>query len=492
MAVRTSYTIALTSLLVPLFSFPVVANDQDTNLRIQQRDALSAQEKEKRLLQEEKELELQRSKQAQEQSSSDQSNDNLGQALYLAVKGKQWSQVEVLLNQYQSSPYADPLLIHYAQGGLSRYLGRLSDAEAEYRSLLSLYPNFLPAQLELARVLFERKKNQDAHTLFSQIKSTLPTDNPRADGVRRTLNAFISALEHRDAWQGAISFGPTFNDNLNSSSETYTCLVRHETGKCLFDRVTPEKQRAAGLTFNASANKRISFKGHHGMSLQALTYGSRYNNHSEYNEQTANVSFGYSFQDQRHSILIAPLIEYSTYADKSLYWSTGLKLNGFHSLDSKSALRWELKGEYQDYRPTKLDYQSDWQWNASINYWHQLPQQWLAFGGIDWTHKQNDQDVHAYQLYGGRIGVVKSVEGWLDANLFASLRERQYEGYNALLDAKRRDTEQNYTVTFSSPKLVFWTLTPILEWTHKRVNSNVDWLYTYQQNEVSVKFEKRF
>ncbi len=45
MAVRTSYTIALTSLLVPLFSFPVVANDQDTNLRIQQRDALSAQEK---------------------------------------------------------------------------------------------------------------------------------------------------------------------------------------------------------------------------------------------------------------------------------------------------------------------------------------------------------------------------------------------------------------------------------------------------------------
>lgn len=121
-----------------------------------------------------------------------------------------------------------------------------------------------------------------------------------------------------------------------------------------------------------------------------------------------------------------------------------------------------------------------------------MPQQWLAFGGIDWTHKQNDQDVHAYQLYGGRIGVVKSVEGWLDANLFASLRERQYEGYNALLDAKRRDTEQNYTVTFSSPKLVFWTLTPILEWTHKRVNSNVDWLYTYQQNEVSVKFEKRF
>lgn len=178
MAVRTSYTIALASLLVPLFSFPAAANDQDTNLRIQQRDALSAQEKEKRLLQEEKELELQRSKQAQEQRSSDQSHYNIGQALYLAVKGKQWSQVEVLLNQYQSSPYADPLLIHYAKGGLSRYLGHLSDAETEYRSLLSLNPNFLPAQLELARVLFERKKNQDAHTLFSQIKSTLPTDNP--------------------------------------------------------------------------------------------------------------------------------------------------------------------------------------------------------------------------------------------------------------------------------------------------------------------------
>ena len=102
MAVRTSYTIALASLLVPLFSFPAAANDQDTNLRIQQKDALSAQEKEKHLLQEQKELELQRSKQAQEQSSSDQSHYNIGQALYLAVKGKQWSQAEVLLNHYQS------------------------------------------------------------------------------------------------------------------------------------------------------------------------------------------------------------------------------------------------------------------------------------------------------------------------------------------------------------------------------------------------------
>ncbi|MDN3685905.1 surface lipoprotein assembly modifier [Vibrio sinaloensis] len=44
----------------------------------------------------------------------------------------------------------------------------------------------------------------------------------------------------------------------------------------------------------------------------------------------------------------------------------------------------------------------------------------------------------------------------------------------------------------SSPAFNFYGITPSLSWTHKRVESNVDWLYTYQQNEVSLKLVKRF
>ncbi len=155
-------------------------------------------------------------------------------------------------------------------------------------------------------------------------------------------------------------------------------------------------------------------------------------------------------------------------------------------------MKLELEAEYQDYRPAHLDYQSDWQWSSYFSYWHQLPNKWLLFGGLDWTQKDNDQKVHAYQLFGGRLGVNRAWGDAVDINLFTSFRQRKYGDFSSLLNERRTDNEQSYTLMLSSKALSFYGVTPLFTWTHKRVTSNVDWLYTYQQNEVSIKLEKRF
>ncbi|MFA0712081.1 surface lipoprotein assembly modifier [Vibrio splendidus] len=490
-----------------LVSLPSVASNPDTSLRIEQQDALSAVEKENAILAEEMQDEEQRQN-AQQSSSNlidpsiadpestfsiDLSDSNqVAQALHLSAQQHNWGLAQQLLSHYQLFDNADPLLIHYVRGGIYRSQGDLKRAQEEYTQLITLQPNFMPAQLELARVLFENHNNSESLELFEQIEASLPSNNPRTQGVQRTIDVFSSALKARDDWGGSISFGPSFNDNLNSSSESYTCLVHSDIGQCIIDRVTPKKQQAFGIDYEASLNKRTSLTGHHGVSFSGLTYGTRYSGHDEYDEQTVKASFGYSYQSQRDRVSFAPQFEFNTFAGKSLYLSSGIKLDWFKTVNKQSAFKFETKADYQNYQPGKLDYQSDWQFSTLFTYWYQLPDKWLLFGGLDWTDKRNDQQVHAYTLSGVRLGVNKNVSTWLDVSLFASLRDRRYQDFSALLGDKRNDREQNYTLVIHSPSIQYLGVSPTLSWTHKRVKSNIDWLYTYQQNEIGLKLTKRF
>ena len=479
------------------FSYYSVA-DQDTKIQIQQRDNLTAREIEQELLAEENEKEKEKNQQSSAMiidGETYQVNDTLpelGQALYFSVQSRQWPLASQYLARYQKLDGFDPLLVHYTKGALYRVKGELTLAEQEYSQLLALQPDFLPAQLELARVQFENQKNADAYSLFTLINENLPSNNTRSQGIRKTVTSFITAAKHRDAWNGSFSFGPSYNDNLNQSSQSYTCLARLPSGQCRVERSTPEAVKGTGVDFNASLNKRISLSGHHGIAFSGLAYGSSYLDNDKFNEQTLITSLGYSYQNANNKFTLSPQLEYSASGNKALYLASGLKFDWFKSLNSSSAMKLEIEAEYQDYRPINLEYQSDWQWSSYLSLWHQLPDNWLLFGGLDWTQKDNDEKVHAYQLFGGRFGVNRAWGELVDVNLFTSFRQRKYGEFSALLDERRTDQEQSYTLMLSSKSLSLYGITPLLTWTHKRVKSNVDWLYTYQQNEIALKLEKRF
>ncbi|NRA82266.1 MAG: DUF560 domain-containing protein [Gammaproteobacteria bacterium] len=478
-----------------LFAAMAVADqDPDTKLRMQRRDERSARQTEQIL------LAVERNKAAtaaamiinRQASQVADTLDELGQALYLSIQSRQWLLAENFLNRYLAIPKYDPMLMHYAKGALARVAGNFMQAEQEYRSLLALQQAFLPGQLELARVLFENQKNNDALAYFQQIDVALPSDNPRVQGIRNTIESFIGAIKHRDAWQGSFSFGPSFNDNLNQSSGTFTCLARNESGVCLADRTTPDAVDGFGLDFNASLNKRVSLSGHHGLVFRSLAYGATYPGHSQFNEQTMIASLGYSFHDADDRLSLSPQLKYNTSGNEALYLSSGLKLDWLRNLSNQSAFKLEAEVEYQDFRPTELDYQSDWQWSLYASYWHQLSDNWLVFGGGDWTHKNNDEKVHAYQLVGANIGVNRAWEGLVDFSVFTALRERKYGDFNAHFQTRRIDKEQSYTLLLAFKHLSFYGITPTIMLQHKQVKSNVDWLYSYQQNKYSIKLEKRF
>ncbi|HDY85901.1 hypothetical protein LCGC14_0467940 [marine sediment metagenome] len=477
-----------------LICFNSWADDTDTSLRLNQSIELRAEQQEQNILKDEDYLHGERpTLTVNGQRYAVQHNkDDVGRALYLSIQQKEWSAVDYFLKEYLYFPDADPLLLAYARGALARMHEDLDTAQQQYRELLALKPDFLPGQLELARVLFENREDGESETFFKKIALTLTPANAQQQGLSQTVDSFLNALENRQSWQGSFSIGPTWVDNLNQSSETYTCLQRYNDF-CLYERKTPEAIKAQGIDYEATLNKRFAISGHHGIFFRSLLYGQNYKDQSIYNESQLNSQIGYSYHDRRNQYSLAPSFEFSRYGNTSMYGAWGTHGEWLHYLSDKAIFKLEADYKKQEYLNENIaDLYDGNIWSTYATAWYALPNDWTIFGGLDWTHKQAKIDTNAYQQIGIRAGVSKIFNKHINAVLFASIREQEYGVYNALLGELRDDVEQNYTLIVRFPSLSIYGLEPSLTLKHRKVHSNIDWLYSHERNAASLRLEKRF
>ncbi len=480
-----------------LFILPVPAvhgADQDTELRLNQGLERSAREREQDLLEEER---------AKDQPLPDliingqtyqvQNNrDDLGRALYVALRNRNWSAAARFLEAYRALENPDPLLLHYAQGKLARLRGELDTAEAEFRTLLALKPDFLPGRLELARVLFENHETWEARRRFRAIRDQLPDDDPRAAGVRGTVTAFLQAIAERGSWQGRLAAGPGYSDNVNLSSESETCLLMFSNGACFISRSAPEAIETESLGFEAAVEKTLFLPGHHGLFLRGLAYGDRYRDHSIYNQGTYSLAAGYQYRNARNRYALSPLFEYTDYGNDALYQAWGGRAEWMHYRSPRTAFKLEAEHKHLRYDQDAYARFDGASRALYATLWHRLGTDWTLFGGLDGLDRDTREDISSYRQYGVRLGVAKPLLPGIDLTVFASLREKRYDAYSALLDARREDREQRYIAVLSAPRWSLAGLVPSLNLEHARVRSNVDWLYSYEENTASLKVEWRF
>ncbi|MEL4392677.1 surface lipoprotein assembly modifier [Shewanella algae] len=416
----------------------------------------------------------------------------LGQALYLSLQYHQWAAAKQFLAEYLTLPDRDPLLVHYAQGTLARMQGQMGQALAEFRALLELQPSFLPGRLELARVLFEDAQERESEEIFSAILLSIDASEPKTAGVRKTIETYRNALKQRRAWMGSFSFGPSWSDNVNRTSASRTCLLYDSNGFCHYERILPEAIRASGMDFDASLQKRIPLFRHHGLYMRSLFYGTQYRNHGDNNETTFTTQAGYSYRDDRQQIAFAPSFEYYEWGNDALYGSWGL--NGEWSYELSPISLVKLEGEYKELRYRREGYARNingTQSSVYATYFRDLGKGWAVFGGIDFVDSKAKEDINAYQQKGVRIGALVQVSGF-HGTLFAAYKHRDYDVYNPLVEAYRKDDEQTYTLVLKAPRWQLAGFIPSLTLRHNRVKSSVDWLYSYDRNDISLKFEYIF
>lgn len=418
--------------------------------------------------------------------------NEIGEALYISVARRQWADVRRFLNAYLAFEERDPMLVAYARGALARTAGKLGEAEHQYRALLGLQPDFVPGQLELARVLFENHKDREARRLFETARAVLADDGDKAAGVLRTIDSFTQALTKRRGWQGSVAIGPGYSSNLNQSSASYACLLAANDGTCLVDRKVPDPIQAAGINFESNVSRRIPLRGHSGFTGRALFYGDIYPGHGRYSQTTLTTQLGYDYRTARASFTLSPSFDLGSLGSDILYDAIGIRAETMVNPSATSAIRIEASRRWFNYRlPSYRNYDGALT-EALLTGWKVLPRGWALFAGPDFVAKEADDPINAYRQYGLRLGVNKQFRRAVSLLAFASFRQRDYRAYSELLEAKRRDREQNYIANIRFPALRFANLTPSLLVQHSRVSSNVDWLYSYRKTSVAMRMDYAF
>ncbi|RFA39329.1 surface lipoprotein assembly modifier [Alkalilimnicola ehrlichii] len=389
-----------------------VAADPDTPLRLEQRLEHSAADQERELLREALDADGEHPQLLIDGRHYRVENtlDDLGRALYLSVRAQQWSAVRHFLAAYRSLSGHDPMLVHYAQGGLARAEGRLVEAEREYEALLAIQPEFLPGRLELARVLFENHKDREAADRFRDIRASLDPADRRVDGLRRSVELFLEALERRRRWQGSLAVGGVWDDNLNRSSEDRTCLAADAAGNCIIERRIPEAITAHGLDFEMAANRRLPLRGQHGLYLRSLLFGAVYKKQTPYNEMTSITHAGYHYRTARGHYAVAPLFEIHRLGNQTQHGAWGAHAEWQRHLSPNSSLRVEGHHKTLRYRPDLYAHHDGSQRAVYATLWHARPSGWMLLGGVDQLERSTEYRADSYRQYGARLGVIRQFD----------------------------------------------------------------------------------
>ncbi|WP_054475151.1 porin family protein [Photorhabdus heterorhabditis] len=419
--------------------------------------------------------------------------NDIGQALYLAINHQQVKDVERFLSMYQKLPGHDTQLVYFAQANIARSQGDLVTAEQHYQTILHKQPDFTRAKLELARVYYENQKNKEARLLFNEISAdNHNNENKLPPAVIKNITSYQDAISLRNSWRGSFSVGYIFNDNTNMSpNQPPVCTEYYANGSCRTERKLPLAKKANGMSYDATLRKVYPLSGHHGIFLRSMTYGESYRHHSDENENTTSAYLGYNYKALKNDFLMGPIIEFNHVGNRFRYRTTGAKTEWMNILSKNLALN--LEGEYKQFRYHKLYNNNDGNMAsvyATLSYY--LTDQTITFAGGDWIYKTSVEKADDYQQQGIRAGISTQLYPGINAVAFTALRQRQFGDYSVPLGARRKDNEQLYSAILSMPKFEVFGLTPVITYRYRKNNSNVDWLYSYNKNEVLIKFEKYF
>ncbi|MDC9596899.1 porin family protein [Xenorhabdus anantnagensis] len=414
--------------------------------------------------------------------------NDIGQALYLATNHRQWSDVRRFLAAYQKLPGHDVMLVNFAQGGLARLEGDLDLAAYHYQQILNQQPDFTRIKLELARVYFEDHKNREAEQLFAGLNK----EQQLPEIVLKNINSYLEAIELRNGWRGSFSAGYAYNDNVNMSPDQETTCQPHLNIQCYQKLQVPKAIKAWGMSYDATLSRRYQLVGHHGIFGRGLIYGENYRDNQDENENTFLLVGGYNYKSKSHDFSFGPLFEYKQRAGDTFYHATGVKTEWRWAFTPQTALNIEL--EHKKLRHQQRYRRKDGEFSSTyLTLSHAINKDFVLFGGGDWVYRNNDQHpVDRYQQWGIRAGIAGQIYPGINGSLFTMLKKRHFGAYSPMMNARRQDNEQIYTAVIKVPAAEIWGMTPSFTFRHRRNHSNVNWLYSYNKNEVLIRLEKYF
>lgn len=422
----------------------------------------------------------------------------LSRAMYSAVMAQNIEGIKVLLPIYRKWPKHDQEMALFGQALVYQYSGKAGEAVKLYRILISTQPDSSIIRLQLAQALFENQQNEAAADQFDRLKTEeLP------EPVLQRVEAYRKALRQRDSWQIYGGFNITREQNINqapkqqqlgrhlSQQECESRRKNNPQSSC-FDGWTFDKPiNATGFNYQFGAEKKWSLK--KGLYAKAGVdlAGKAYRSYSRYNDDTARVSAGLGYADQRNDIGLTPFHERRIYGKHAYSYSSGARIHWnrwqTHNLQSLTAIE---ASRLNNQKRKRSDINSRFA-SGSLMYQRSARQYWL--GGADLYQERNRDDrSDDFNRYGLRAVWGQEWGGGLSTRWQVGVAKRFYKTPSFFsAGAKRRDKELNTSVSIWHRAVHYEGLTPRLTFSHQRTSSN-DPYHSNDRNRMFIELGKTF
>ncbi len=415
--------------------------------------------------------------------------NEMGTAIYIALNRQQYADVIRLLPHYEKLQQHDPLLVKFSQAEIAKAEQNYSAAIKYYQDILAINPDFLRIELELARVYFIDKQNKESLDKFNQAlnkyQKKLPTN------VLNTISQFTSALDKRTRWSGSFSLGYGYNTNLNQvpGDGRQSC---HRNSQSLFCYGAKNKVQDYKFVYDGNIARTFPIIRHQSLQFKAYTYGYKYDTEATYNENTTNLRLFYQYSDVKKSFSFGPIIELKFVGDKNRYHGIGAGIDSEYLFTPQFSLNMNIDYQNINYR-SPYESNDGNKTNIYLTGIYAISPDMILFGGFDTSLVNKKYSSDSYKQYGIRGGIFKDYNNDYNFLGMLSYKKTKFNDIEySLSENIRNDDEQLYLAKLSSPKYSVMTFTPSLSYKYRINKSSTDALYSYKQNEVEFKLEKRF
>lgn len=409
------------------------------------------------------------------------------QLLSQAIYARNAEIIAKLLAVYKTFPQTDPILIQFAQGKIFALTDEHNKAVEQYRTILAERPDLNPVRFELATSLFYDKQLSSAEDQFNKVK----TDPNMPIEVQQMANAYLEAIQKNSEWRFSASAYYVRDNNVNNVANSREI---ENTGYVKNDNMMPKT--AHGIAYSVNFGKDFNLAGRHYLVFDNDFYGKSYWDNHDYDDITNRTYLGYRYKTPSATFSLLPFYEKRWYGNESYQWNNG----GRAEFSKWLNLNWQIVTalEYSKQRYFDSTAQNGNSKLASATLvWMRTPRQFFTFGA-DFNRESTLVKQYSTDTKGLRLSWGQEWElGGISSRLSFGLSQRQYKDKARLggfldLGKIRKDKIYSANLTLWKRDWHLWGITPKLQFSWRKNDSNLPTMYSYNRKNINVIFEKTF
>ena len=374
--------------------------------------------------------------------------------------------------------------------GIFMLEGRFREASLLFLDILRRNPNLPRVRLELARAYFLNRDYEDAQLQFELVKgSGLPPE------VQEKVDEFLTQIRRRKDWSIGFNAALVPDSNLNQASGgEEECIA---LGGMLLCRPLEKKQSGIGLGVGGTLNHYLRFSRDFGLrstiSLNALEY-----ERNDFDDDQLFLASGPRHTFEQGEISLQPTFRKRWYAGRQYSEEYGIRLDGQWMLNRfllGGAFSWARIRYNDSYVNEFLEGDSLF---SHLQVRYILNDRTFVQTGLAFQRENAEADAYGSDSLRCALGLYRVLPYGFSLFGELSLTDARYHGaqwYIArdyrIAETRRRDRTWQVFASLSSSLLEKYDITPTLQYTYVRRDSNI-WTQEHERQRLNLSLGYRF